>query len=101
MTAPAAGLTQLADSDTGKGSPIGFFVVLVLVIAVYFLYRSLSRHLGRVPESFDQPPAGQAPEVTEQPPGSGTAESATVEPGAVGSATAEPGAAERPLPPAR
>jgi hypothetical protein len=47
----------LADDDTDKGSPIGLFVVLILVVAVYFLWRSLSRHLRRIPESFD-PPAG-------------------------------------------
>ena len=51
----------LADSDTGKGSPIGFFVVLVLLIAVYFLYRSMNRHLKRVPTSFDPPPATGEP----------------------------------------
>jgi len=42
----------LADSDTGKGSPIGLLVVLLLVIAVYFLWRSMNRHLKKV-----QPPA--------------------------------------------
>jgi hypothetical protein len=50
-----AGHAVLADNDTGKGSPIGLFVVLLLVIAVYFLYRSLSRHLRNLPESFDKP----------------------------------------------
>jgi hypothetical protein len=44
--------TVLADSDTGKGSPIGLFVVLLLVVAVYFLYRSMSRHVRRLPEKF-------------------------------------------------
>ena len=63
----------LADSDTGKGSPIGFFVVLVLVIAVYFLYRSMNRHLKRVPDSFEpSPPAGEPADprqlLSEQPP---------------------------------
>jgi hypothetical protein len=43
----------LADNDSDKGSPIGLFVVLVLVVAVYFLYRSLSKHVRRIPESFD------------------------------------------------
>ena len=58
-----AGNTVLADNDTGKGSPIGIFVVLLLVIAVYFLYRSLSRHIRNLPESFDEP-AAPAPEET-------------------------------------
>lgn len=56
-----SGWQLLADSDAGKGSPIGFFVVLVLLIAVYFLYRSMNRHLKRVPTSFDPPPATGEP----------------------------------------
>ncbi len=48
----------LAEDDKGRGSPIGLFVVIVLCVAVYFLWRSLNRHIKRVPESFDAPPAG-------------------------------------------
>jgi hypothetical protein len=44
----------LAD-EKGKGSPIGIFVVLLLCVAVYFLYRSMSRHLRKVPPSFEPP----------------------------------------------
>ena len=66
-------MTVLADSDTGKGSPIGFLVILVLVIAVYFLYRSMNRHLKRVPDSFDPPPPTGEPAdprqlLADQPP---------------------------------
>jgi hypothetical protein len=54
----------LADSDKGKGSPIGFFVILILCIAVYFLYRSLAKHIRRVPASFDPPtPPSASPHV--------------------------------------
>ena len=68
-----SGMTVLADSDTGKGSPIGFLVILVLVIAVYFLYRSMNRHLKKVPESFQPPPPTGEPAdprqlLAEQPP---------------------------------
>ncbi len=42
----------LAASDTGKGSPIGLFVVLLLIVAVYLLYRSMSGHLRRLPDRF-------------------------------------------------
>jgi len=42
----------LAESDKGKGSPIGLFVVLLLVIAVFLLYRSMTGHLRRLPEKF-------------------------------------------------
>jgi hypothetical protein len=51
MSAPAAAVV-LAASDTGKGSPIGLFVVLLLVIAVYLLYRSMTGHIRRLPEKF-------------------------------------------------
>ena len=70
--AAATGLppSVLADSDVGKGSPIGLLVVLLLVVAVYFLYRSMNRHLRKVPPAFDQP-AGRPAEANhpgEQPP---------------------------------
>jgi hypothetical protein len=64
--------TVLADSDAGKGSPIGLLVVLLLIVAVYFLYRSLNRHLRKVPAQFDQQP----PSPGNQPP----AESSSTEP---------------------
>ena len=60
MSLPAAAL--LAESDSGKGSPIGLFVVLLLVIAVYLLYRSMAGHLRRLPEKF--PHAGDAGDST-------------------------------------
>jgi hypothetical protein len=55
----------LADSDAGKGSPIGLLVVLLLVVAVYFLYRSMNRHLRKVPGEFDRPerPDSQPPDA--------------------------------------
>ena len=34
---------------------IGFLVVLALVVAAIFLFRSMSRHLRKVPDSFDEP----------------------------------------------
>jgi hypothetical protein len=54
VVTPAGHAVVLAD-DAGKGSPIGLLVVLILLIAVYFLYRSMSKHLKRVPPSFDPP----------------------------------------------
>ena len=41
---------------------IGFLVVLALVVAAVFLFRSMNRHLRKVPASFDTP----APEKTAQ-----------------------------------
>jgi hypothetical protein len=44
----------LADSNGGLGAGfIAFLVVLALVIASFFLFRSMSRHLKKVPASFD------------------------------------------------
>ena len=34
---------------------IGFLVVLALVVAAVFLFRSMNRHLRKVPTSFDPP----------------------------------------------
>jgi hypothetical protein len=45
--------------DFGKSSPVGLLVLLVFLIAVVFLARSMTKHLKRVPASFD-PPEEQA-----------------------------------------
>lgn len=46
----------LADSGGGLGAGfIAFVVVLALVVASYFLFRSMSRHLKKVPATFDPP----------------------------------------------
>jgi hypothetical protein len=70
LAAALAHQTVLADTDKGKGSPIGLFVVLVLLVAVYFLYRSMNKHLRRVPPTFDQPAGdlGKAAEGDNAPP---------------------------------
>jgi hypothetical protein len=41
--------------DFGKSSPVGLLVVLLLLVAVAFLIRSMTKHLRRVPASFDEP----------------------------------------------
>ena len=58
----AMSLAMVLADDKGKGSPIGLFVVLLLCVAVYFLYRSMSKHLRRVPPSFDPPTPPEDPE---------------------------------------
>jgi len=59
MTSLAGGLL-LADSDAGKGSPIGLLVVLLLIVAVYFLYRSMNRHIRKIPGRFDRSGSNQS-----------------------------------------
>jgi hypothetical protein len=34
---------------------IGFLVVMALVVAAVFLFRSMNRHLRKVPPTFDAP----------------------------------------------
>ncbi|MBV9485680.1 MAG: hypothetical protein JO246_06440 [Frankiaceae bacterium] len=47
----------LAGSSGGLGAgTIAFLVVLALVVASFFLFRSMTRHLKKVPASFDSPP---------------------------------------------
>jgi hypothetical protein len=46
--------------EFGKASPIGLVVILVLLIATVFLVRSMTKHIRRVPASFD-PPATDTP----------------------------------------
>jgi hypothetical protein len=47
--------------DEGKSSPVGFLVLLLFFIAVAFLIRSMTKHLKRVPASFDEPEKGETP----------------------------------------
>ena len=68
MRGAAAELVLLADSgEAKKAGPLALAVVLVLFIACYFLFRSMSRHLRKVRTEFPvrassgEPPPGSAP----------------------------------------
>ena len=39
--------------DVGKSGPFGFFLIVCLFIAMGLLVKSMSRHLKRVPRSFE------------------------------------------------
>ena len=56
----AAAGDQLPE-DVGKSGPLGLLLTVVLLIAVVFLVRSMSKHLKRVPASFD--PAERVEEI--------------------------------------
>ena len=67
MHGAAAELVLLADSgEAKKAGPLAFAIVLVLFIACYFLFRSMTRHLRKVRTEFPvgasspEPPAGKA-----------------------------------------
>jgi len=52
--------------EWGKAAPVGLLVILLLGIALFFLLRSMSRNLEKVPASFD-PPEGDLPRRGEPP----------------------------------
>lgn len=69
MHGAAAELVLLADSgEAKKAGPLALAIILVLFIACYFLFRSMSRHLRKVRTEFPvgaasaEPPAGSAPD---------------------------------------
>ena len=58
MTELAGLLAEQAPEDVGKSGPLGLLLTVVLLIAVAFLVRSMSKHLKRIPASFDPPEPG-------------------------------------------
>lgn len=50
----------------GKAGPVALFVIVLMCIAAYFLFRSMSRHLRRVPEEF-APSTAEGAELPPQP----------------------------------
>ena len=64
----AAGDGNPAGPEFGEASPVGLFLILLLLIGTILLVRSMNGHIKRLPESFDDPeqePA-QAPEKPEK-----------------------------------
>jgi hypothetical protein len=49
---PMVATTLLADGENKKSGPIGLAVILLLCVACYFLFKSMSKHLRRVREEF-------------------------------------------------
>jgi hypothetical protein len=61
-------MTVLADANSQAG-PLGLLIIVLLGIAVVFLGRSMSKHLRRVPSSFDASDAPDSPAPkSEEPP---------------------------------
>jgi hypothetical protein len=65
-----------------KSGPIGLAVILVLCIAAYFLFKSMSKHLKKVREEFptDEPAAPADVATPEGPPAQAQAPPAEVPP---------------------
>lgn len=49
--------------DFGKSSPLGLLVLILFFVAVAFLVRSMTKHLKRVPASFDKPGGDEKPDA--------------------------------------
>jgi hypothetical protein len=56
-------MTVLADTYGLGAGFVGFLVVLALGIAAVFLFRSMTKHLRRVPATFEEPPAAAETET--------------------------------------
>ena len=57
-------LAEQAPEDVGKSGPLGLLLTLVLLIAVALLVRSMTKHLKRIPASFDPvEPEQQVPDT--------------------------------------
>lgn len=55
--------------EAAKSGPIGFAVILVLCVACYFLFKSMSKHLKKVREQFPQDaPKPESPVPGHEPP---------------------------------
>lgn len=65
MSELAGLLAEQAPEDVGKSGPLGLLLTVVLLIAVFLLVRSMTKHLKRIPPSFD--PADPARQVPDSP----------------------------------
>jgi hypothetical protein len=52
LSVVAAAGDQLPE-DVGKAGPLGLLLIVLLLIATAFLVRSMSKHIKRVPRSFE------------------------------------------------
>jgi hypothetical protein len=55
LAAPQPGDPGGQGEDFGKSSPVGLLVLILFFVAVGFLIRSMTKHLRKVPTSFDEP----------------------------------------------
>ena len=55
------------NDDTVSPGVLGFGVVLLLGVAVFFLVRSFRKHIDRVPPQFDPPEQDSAPHGEARP----------------------------------
>ncbi|MGY1594941.1 hypothetical protein ACI79D_23450 [Geodermatophilus sp. SYSU D00708] len=58
---------QQLPEDVGKSGPLGLLLIVLLLIATGLLVKSMSRHLKRLPRSFDPEEAGPQVVVPDTP----------------------------------
>jgi hypothetical protein len=53
--------------EFGKASPVGLVVIVLLFLATIMLIRSMTKHLRKVPASFDEPDGTPSDTATSNP----------------------------------
>src|SRR3712207_6605817 len=66
-TAAVMAAGEQLPEDVGKAGPLGLLLVVLLLIATALLVKSMSRHLKRVPRSFDPGDAEPSVAVPDTP----------------------------------
>ena len=51
--------------EAAKAGPIGLAVIILLCVACYFLFKSMSKHLRNVRDNFPEDPPGAPPQRSE------------------------------------
>jgi hypothetical protein len=54
---------EMIPEDVGKAGPLGLLLISVLLIAIALLVRSMSKHLKKVPRSFDPEDRVEVPDT--------------------------------------
>jgi len=79
LTTLAVSVTVL-DGDGGgeakKAGPIALVVILLLAVACYFLFRSMTRHLRKVREQFPEDKPAEPTKPEDEPPSNNGSSSA-------------------------
>jgi hypothetical protein len=73
---PVLAMTLLAGGENKKSGPIGLAVILVLCVACYFLFKSMSKHLRKIREEFPTDAPAQGGELAAPAPPSLTKQAA-------------------------
>jgi len=83
-----------AGGENKKSGPLGLVVILLLCVACYFLFKSMSKHLRKVREEFPADAPAQGGELAKTP-----MRPASAAPRADGAAAGDPAQPGEPPPP--